>query len=147
MKKVMSILIALITALGFTAACRGENTASSNILVAYFSATGTTEGAAENIAKILGADIFEIEPAEPYTSADLNYSSDCRANREQNDIGARPEIATGIENIGQYDAVFIGYPIWWGKAPKIIYTLLEKYDFSKKGKLIIKETTFLFIGN
>ncbi len=135
MKKVMSILIALITVLGCAAACRAENTVPGNILVVYFSATGTTEAAAKNIAKILGADIFEIEPAVPYTSADLNYTGDCRANREQNDDSARPAIAAGIGNIGQYDAVFIGYPIWWGKAPKIIYTFLESYDLS--GKIIV----------
>lgn len=104
----------------------------SNILVAYFSATGTTEGLAESIQSVLGADIYKITPAVPYTSADLNYNSDCRANREQNVDSARPEIAGSIENIARYDAIFLGYPIWWGKAPKIIYTFLESYDLSEK---------------
>ncbi len=79
-----------------------------------------------------GGDLFEIVPAQPYTAADLNYNTDCRANAEQNDPDARPAIAGAVENMEQYDAVFIGYPIWWGRAPKIIHTFLETYDLSGK---------------
>lgn len=104
----------------------------SKVLIAYFSATGNTRAVAETVAEVSGGDLFEIVPAQPYTSADLNYNTDCRANAEQNDPDARPEIANAVENIDQYDAVLIGYPIWWGKAPKIIHTFLETYDLSGK---------------
>lgn len=104
----------------------------SRVLVAYFSATGNTRPVAEKVAEVTGGDLFEIVPAQPYTAADLNYNTDCRANREQNDGSARPAIANAVENMAQYDAVLIGYPIWWGKAPKIIHTFLETYDLSGK---------------
>lgn len=104
-------------------------------LVAYFSATNHTEGIAKHILDAIEADEYEILAAEPYTSADLNYNSDCRANREQNDASARPAISGGVENMQDYDVIFLGYPIWWGQAPKIIYTFLESYDFS--GKTIV----------
>ena len=106
--------------------------AAGKILVAYFSATGNTRPVAEKAAEVTGGDLFEIVPAQPYTAADLNYNTDCRANAEQNDPGARPVIANAVEDMGQYDAVLIGYPIWWGRAPKIIHTFLETYDLSGK---------------
>ncbi len=87
------------------------------VLVAYFSATNNTEGIAQHIADALGADLYEITPEVPYTAADLNYNTDCRANREQNDASARPAISGSVENMEQYDVVFLGYPIWWGQAP------------------------------
>ena len=102
----------------------------SSILVAYFSATGTTEKLAEYAAEALGADIYEITPAEPYTDEDLAYYTDCRADREQADPSARPEISDSVEDMEKYDTVILGYPIWHGQAPKIIYTFLESYDFS-----------------
>ncbi len=103
------------------------------VLVAYFSATGSTRPVAEKVAEVSGGDLFEIIPAQPYTAADLNnYNCDCRANAEQNDPDARPAIANAVEDMAQYDAVLIGYPIWWGKAPKIIHTFLETYDLSGK---------------
>ena len=110
---------------------------SGKVLVAYFSCTNNTAGIAQHIKTALGdrATLHEIIPAEPYTSADLNYNTDCRANREQNDDSARPEISGSVENMDDYDVVFIGYPIWWGQAPKIIYTFIESYDFS--GKTVI----------
>lgn len=102
----------------------------THVLVAYFSATGNTKGIAQHLQSILGADLYEIVPEEPYTSQDLNYNDDnCRANREQNDPDARPAIQGSLENPGNYDVVFLGYPIWWGQAPKILYTFLERYDF------------------
>lgn len=79
---------------------------------------------------------YEIVPDVPYTSADLNYSdSSSRATAEQNDPSARPAIGRGVDNMGQYDVVFVGYPIWWGQAPRIISTFLESYDFN--GKTIV----------
>lgn len=103
---------------------------ASHVLVAYFSATGNTENIAGHIQAALDADLYEIVPEEPYTSEDLDYSEDdCRANREQNDPNARPAISGGVENMEDYDVVFLGYPIWWGRAPRIIDTFLESYDF------------------
>ena len=105
-------------------------------LVAYFSATGNTEGVAELLQTALDADLYEIVPEVAYTSEDLNYSSDdCRANQEQNDPDARPAIDGSVENMDSYDVIFLGYPIWWGEAPKIISTFLESYDFT--GKTIV----------
>ena len=105
-------------------------------LVVYFSCTNTTKGVAEHIASVTESGMYRIEPEEPYTSADLNYNnSSSRANREQNDPSARPAIAGSLENLSDYDIVFLGYPIWWGKAPKIIFTFLESYDVA--GKTIV----------
>ena len=106
------------------------------ILVAYFSATGTTKGVAEHIANGLNADIYEIVPEEPYTDADLDYNdNNSRTTIEMNDPNARPVISGSVENMEQYDTVFIGYPIWWGEAPRIASTFMESYDFS--GKTIV----------
>ena len=113
----------------------GEEDAPST-LVAYFSATGNTEGVAQHLQAILDADLYEIVPAEPYSDDDLNYNvSDCRANQEQNDPDARPAIDGSVENMDGYDVIFLGYPIWWGEAPRIISTFLESYDFT--GKTIV----------
>ncbi len=109
--------------------------ASGEILVAFFSCTGTTKGVAGIIAEETGGTLHEIVPAEPYTEEDLAYYTGGRADREQADPDARPEIANSVENTEDYDTVFLGYPIWHGQAPKIIYTFLESYDFS--GKTII----------
>ena len=106
------------------------------ILVAYFSATGTTKGVAEHIANGLNADIYEIVPEEPYTDADLDYNdNNSRTTIEMNDPDVRPVISGSVENLEQYDTVFIGYPIWWGEAPRIASTFMESYDFS--GKTIV----------
>ena len=109
--------------------------AGGKTLVAYFSCTNNTAGIAKHIIDGIGADAYEIVPEVPFTEADLDYNSDCRANREQNDDTARPAINGSIENMAQYDTIFLGYPIWWGNAPKIIFTFLESYDFA--GKTII----------
>lgn len=106
-----------------------------NILVAYFSCTNTTKTLAEYAAETLDADIVEIVPEQPYTTEDLAYYTDCRADREQNDPDARPAINGKVENMVDYDIVFLGYPIWHGQAPRIISTFLESYDFT--GKTIV----------
>ena len=113
---------------------QGNNEQEENrMLVVYFSATGNTKSMAETIAEVTGADIYEIVPEDPYTSEDLNYSDDnCRANQEMNDESARPAIAGEIENIDEYDTIFLGYPIWWGTMPRIINTFLDTYDLSGK---------------
>lgn len=107
---------------------------NSDAVVLYFSATGITKSIAQRIANFSNSDIIEIIPKEKYKSEDLNYNSDCRANREQNDSKARPEIENNID-ISKYDIIYLGYPIWWGTNPKIILTLLDTYDFT--GKIII----------
>ncbi|MCM1333907.1 MAG: flavodoxin [Eubacterium sp.] len=106
---------------------------TAKVLVAYFSATNTTEGVAERIAEAIGADLYEIAPEIPYTAADLDYySDDSRSTIEMNDLDARPAISGSVADMGQYDIVFIGYPIWWGKAPRILNTFVESYDLSGK---------------
>ena len=107
----------------------------SDTLVVVFSRTGHTKPLAEYAAAYLDADLFEIEAAVPYTDEDIAYYTNCRADREQSDPTARPEIANAAENMEQYDTIILAYPIWHGQAPKIIYTFLESYDFS--GKTII----------
>ena len=108
----------------------------TKVLVVYFSATNTTEGVAEHIANGLNADIYEIVPEDPYTDADLNYNdNNSRTTIEMNDPNARPAISGSVENMEQYDIIFVGYPIWWGEAPRIVSTFMESYDFS--GKTIV----------
>ena len=104
-------------------------------LVAYFSATNTTRPLAEYAADILSADLYEIVPEVPYTDADLAYYTNGRADQEQDDSTARPGISGSVENMADYDVIFLGYPIWHGQAPRIISTFLESYDFT--GKTII----------
>ena len=113
-----------------------DETEGTKVLVAYFSATGTTKGVAEHIANGLNADLYEIVPEEPYTDADLNYNdNNSRTTIEMNDPSARPAISGSVDNMDQYDIVFLGYPIWWGEAPRIVSTFMESYDFS--GKTIV----------
>lgn len=105
----------------------------SKKLVAYFSASGTTKAVAERLAKAAGADLFEIRPAVPYTSADLKWTdSNSRSSLEMNDPASRPEIASKLANMADYDTVFLGFPIWWYTAPRIIETFVESYDLSGK---------------
>lgn len=114
-----------------------ENNGKAKILVAYFSCTGNTKAIAEKAAKSLGDDyevtLFEIEAKEPYSTADLDYNNNSsRANQEQNNGQTRPEIAKDLNGLENYQAVLLGYPIWWSRAPRVILTFLEKYDFSGK---------------
>jgi len=106
---------------------------SKKVLVAVFSASGVTKRVGEEIARVVGGDFFEIVPKEKYSSADLNYmNSRSRSSLEMKNPSARPEIAGTITDMDSYDAVIIGFPIWWGVAPRIIETFLESYDFSGK---------------
>ncbi|MGI6026790.1 MAG: flavodoxin [Candidatus Scatomorpha sp.] len=110
-----------------------ESAGTGGVLVAYFSATGNTRGVAELIAAELGADVYEIVPEEPYTEADLDYSdSSSRTTAEMNDPDARPAISGELPDAAQYDVVFLGYPIWWGQAPRIVNTFLEGCDLAGK---------------
>ena len=108
------------------------NKSRGKTLVAYFSRTGNTKPLAEYAAEYLDATLFEIIAKTPYTDEDIAYYTDCRADREQKDESARPEIATAVENMDEYDTVIIAHPIWHGIAPRIISTFLEGYDFSGK---------------
>ena len=102
----------------------------SDVLVAFFSATGTTKGVAEAIASVTGGDLYEIMAAEPYTSDDLNYhDSGSRSTKEQNDKSARPEIGSGDLSLEGYTTVYLGFPIWWGEEPRILDTFVEQYSF------------------
>ncbi len=108
----------------------------SKTLVAYFSASGVTKRAAENLAAAAEADIYEIRPAVLYTSADLNWmDKSSRSTIESKDKSSRPELADKDADIAEYDRIFVGFPIWWYTAPAIIKTFLESYDFS--GKTVI----------
>lgn len=109
-----------------------EQEAENKVLIAYFSATGTTKAIAENAANILDADLYVITPQTPYSDEDLKYYTGGRADKEQNDPTARPAISGSVQNIEQYNTVLLGYPIWHGQAPRIISTFLESYDFSDK---------------
>lgn len=105
----------------------------SKKLVAYFSASGTTRRAAEQLAKKQGADLFEIKPEQPYTGDDLNWSNrKSRCSVEMADRSSRVAIAGKVENMADYDEIFLGFPIWWGVAPHIINSFLESYDLAGK---------------
>ena len=109
-------------------------------LVAYFSASGETARLARTLAEAAQADLFAIEPAQPYTAADLNWNNAAsRSSVEMNNSAARPAIARRVENMAQYDTVLVGFPIWWYQAPRIIETFLEAYDFS--GKTVVPFAT------
>jgi flavodoxin len=113
---------------------------SKKILVAYFSASGVTAKAAWKLSEAIGADLHEIKPEVPYSSADLNWmDKKSRSSVEMNDPSSRPMIAEKLPDMEKYDVVFVGFPIWWYVAPTIINTFLESYDFS--GKTIIPFAT------
>ena len=110
------------------------------VLVAYFSASGVTARAAKEIAEAVGADLYEIRPVQPYTDGDLNWmDKKSRSTVEMNDPSCRPPIAAPVENMDQYDTVFVGFPIWWYVEPRIVDTFLESGDFS--GKTVIPFAT------
>lgn len=113
----------------------------SKTLVAYFSASGVTKSVAERLAKTAGADLFEIEPAKPYTAADLNWNDkNSRSTLEANDPTCRPAIASKPLELDEYSAVFLGFPIWWYVAPAIIKTFLESQSFAGK-KIVLFATS------
>ena len=110
------------------------------VLVAYFSASGVTKGAAEQLAAVAGADLHEIKPAQPYTGADLDWrDKQSRSSVEMQDKKSRPAITDKLANMQDYDVVYVGFPIWWYTTPTIINTFMESYDF--KGKTVIPFAT------
>ena len=113
-----------------TTAAAAASAAHSDVLVAFFSATGTTKGVAERIASVTGGDLYEIVPANPYSAADLNYNDrSSRSTKEQNDKSARPEIGSADISLEGSITIYLGFPIWWGEEPRILDTFAEKYKF------------------
>jgi len=144
MQKFLLILLSVIGMVTASDAQRRQDLSkgqsSHRILVAYFSATGTTARAAEKLADITGGELYAIEPAQPYTSADLDWNDkQSRSSVEMNDPKSRPAIMISTKSIANYDIVFIGYPIWWNLAPRIINTFIENSDL--KGKTLIPFAT------
>ena len=112
----------------------------SKALVAYFSASGVTGKVAENLASAIGADIYEIKPVQKYIKADLNWmDKKSRSSVEMNDRSSRPAIENKVDQMADYDVVFVGFPIWWYREPSIIDTFMEAYDFS--GKTVVPFAT------
>ena len=105
----------------------------SKILVAYFSASGVTERVAKVLAKAEEADLFQICPEVPYTKADLDWRNEqSRSSLEMQDLDCRPAVCSVVENMAQYDVIFVGFPIWWGREPSVVDTFLTSYDFKSK---------------
>ena len=141
MKKLLYILLAVVAVFVIIYAFSGKNSTSGNkALVAYFSATGNTAAVADRLANATGADLFAIEPETVYTAEDLDWKNDkSRSSVEMANRGSRPVIASHVDNIEQYDVIFVGFPIWWGREPSIIDTFLESYNFA--GKTIVPFAT------
>lgn len=132
--KRLTLSILTIMAISFSGKANGK------VLVAYFSATGTTKAVAEQIALATGGELLEIAPAQPYTAADLNWrDKQSRSTIEMKDESARPAIKKAKANLDGYETVYVGFPVWWYVAPRIINTFLEAYDFT--GKAIIPFAT------
>ena len=121
-------------------ATKTEENKDMKVLVAYFSASGMTKGVAQQLAEVAGADLHEIKPEQPYTDADLDWrDKESRSSVEMKDKNSRPAITDKLENMADYDVVFVGFPIWWYTCPTIINTFMEAYDF--KGKTVIPFAT------
>ena len=137
------ILLWMAAAFVMTAAVCAQGTGAgreTRTLVAYFSATGTTEKAAKQIASLTGGALYKIMPEKAYTSADLDWhNKSSRSSVEMNDAKARPELSGSVSNWADYTTVYLGYPIWWDQAPRIINSFIESYDFS--GKVVIPFAT------
>lgn len=151
MKQILlaSLMASAIAAPCAFAGCNGENggiskdktsNAHPKTLVTYFSASGVTQGVAQTLAKAIGADLFEITPTEKYSNADLDWTNKkSRSTLEMKDAKSRVAIAGKVDNMSQYDTIFIGFPIWWGTAPHIIESFLESYNL--EGKVIVPFAT------
>ena len=136
LNKLFLMICFLVILCGFTSVYAEQAEQSPveerDVLVIYFSATGTTKGVAEKIAVLTDGDIFEIIPAEPYTAADLNWNDrNSRTSIETDDPSCRPEIDGEPVDLEGYSTIFIGYPIWWGDIPRIMSTFVESYDFGE----------------
>ena len=102
----------------------------AKVLVAYFSVSGVTEKVAKELAKAEGADLFQICPETPYTKEDLDWTNkQSRSTLEMQDLNCRPAVCCKVEDMSQYDVIFVGFPIWWGREPSVVDTFLTSYDF------------------
>ncbi len=141
MKKIAIMLVALLTM--NLSACSQNNKKEDKgmkVLVAYFSASGTTKGVAQQLAEVAGADLYEIKPAQHYTDADLDWrNKKSRSSVEMQDKSSRPAITDKLKNLQDYDVIYVGFPIWWNTCPTIINTFMEAYDF--QGKTVIPFAT------
>ena len=132
MKKLVIMLTALLTiSLSACSQKKTETNMKQKVLVAYFSASGTTKGIAQQLAEAAGADLHEIKPEVPYTDADLDWQNkQSRSSIEMKDKNSRPAITDKLQNMQDYDVVYVGFPIWWYTCPTIINTFMEAYDFN-----------------
>lgn len=145
MKKILMMMVAVLalvlTACGNKAAKNqsaetdgnADSVKNSKVLVAYFSASGVTAGVAKQLAEVTGGELYQIQPEQPYTDADLDWrDKQSRSTLEMQDKTSRPAIINKLDSISHYDVVYVGFPIWWGTAPTIVNTFMESYDFSGK---------------
>ena len=143
MKHLKYLLLAVLTVFAASACSQNKvkkTMEKKKVLVVYFSATGTTRQVAKQIAKIADADIFEIAPAKPYSSADLDWTNkQSRSSVEMNNPKARPELKALSVDVSKYDYIFLGYPIWWDLAPRTVNTFIETVDLA--GKTVIPFAT------
>ena len=141
MKKIIMMLTALLAiSLSACSQKKTEISMEQKVLVAYFSASGTTKSVAQQLAEVAEADLHEIKPEKPYTDADLDWrDKQSRSSVEMKDKNSRPAITDKLKNMQDYDVVYVGFPIWWYTAPTIINTFMESYDF--KGKTVIPFAT------
>jgi len=140
MKKIVMMLVALLTMSLSACSQKKENKEMKKVLVAYFSASGVTKGEAQQLAEVTGGTLHEIKPAQPYTDADLDWhNKQSRSSVEMQDKSSRPAITDKFANMDEYDVIYIGFPIWWYTCPTIINTFMEAYDF--KGKTVIPFAT------
>ena len=154
MKKILVLLMAAL----FAAACNAKPKATEThptpliknkkVAVVYFSATGRTKRVAENLAQAIHADIHEIKPRTPYVDADLNWhNKNSRSSIEMDNKNARPELAADNFSVKGYDVVFLGFPIWWGTAPRIVPSFLEEQDFANKTIVLFATSGSSNLGN
>jgi len=141
MKKIIMMLTALLTvSLSACSQSSKKENKEMKTLVAYFSASGTTKEVAQQLAEVTDADLHEIKPEQPYTDADLDWrNKQSRSSVEMQDKNSRPAITAKLQNMQDYDVVYVGFPIWWYTCPTIINTFMEAYDFS--GKTVIPFAT------
>ena len=147
-KILVSLSVLCMACFSVSAQQKNSNMEKTNILVAYFSATGTTAKVAHRIAEISKGDIYEITPEQSYTLADLDWHNQkSRSSLEMNDAKSRPALKGQKENMQDYDTVFIGYPIWWDQAPRIINTFIESHHLEGKKLIPFATSGSSEIGN
>ncbi len=135
------IIIASVYVFNGKSMAKEDTNMDKKVLVAYFSATGTTKQVAQNLAAAINADIYEIKPKVPYTNADLDWTNkNSRSTVEMDDHNSRPEIVDDGFSTDSYDTIFLGFPIWWYIAPTVVNTFLEAHDFTNK-KIILFATS------